>query len=252
MNASKKYKGSVTVEAAAILPVFLIAMLALVSVNLMMNFQILLQKALYEEAHKLSLECSDGHNEAISTVKEDIVSMLKESGINDYILEGGLNGIEFKDTRLDDPEYAEIVAEYVFKPFGSDFLGLICIPMTQKAVMHVWCGYEHGYFGEDIGEYVYITSDSEVYHRNRECSHIKLSIVKVTGSVDDLRNDNGGKYHSCQFCRSSKNDSPLYVTTEGSRYHNSISCTGLKRKVIAVKLGNIKDKRPCSRCGREY
>lgn len=246
----KKYQGSISVEAAAVLPLFIIGMMSLISINMMLIFQLKMQQALYNEARNLSMSCIDGHSEAISTISGIVVDELIEMNTNFSVVKDGRGGFSFDESNLDDPEYKEIIVEYSFLPFGFDLFDFVEIPVCQKSVIHVWNGYDKGYLGNQDIDYVYVAEGSEVYHINRECSHIRLSIKKVTGEeIGSLRNDDGGKYYSCELCHSKASDKDLYITTDGTKYHNKISCSGLKRSVRAVKLEDVGTRRPCKRCG---
>ena len=155
------------------------------------------------------------------------------------------------DTAIDETEGAE----YRRLDVKRELLPITCafgpLPVTveRKCLFHVWNGYQRGYYPDD--ETVFVTKDSEVYHRDRNCSHLKLSIKETTGSdIESLRNDSGSRYRQCGICHSSLSDGILYITSDGDRYHNSIDCSGLKRTVYAVYLSEVRDKRPCSRCSR--
>ena len=55
--------------------------------------------------------------------------------------------------------------------------------------------------GEKEGEIVFVAETGEVYHRDRNCSHIKLSVEAVSKSeVSSRRNVSGGKYYPCEKC----------------------------------------------------
>lgn len=45
-----------------------------------------------------------------------------------------------------------------------------------------------------------------------------------------------------------KNPSALFVTAYGDCYHSTLGCSGLKRTIKAVKLKDVGNLRPCSRC----
>ena len=243
--------GSLTVEAAAIVPVFVIGLMALISINLFLSFYLKMQQALFDVNENLSLECADGHNEAISDIEDNVIAKLDQLAANYTIVRDGKGGLDFSSSRVNDSEYLQIIVSYDFIPFGAGFFGLIAIPIKQTCLMHVWCGYEKGFFSEIDNDYVYITEASQVYHLNRECSHIKLSVSKINASeLDSLRNNNGAKYYSCDICHSKPEDSNIYITAEGSRYHNSVTCSGLKRTVRAVRKSQITGRRPCQRCGK--
>ena len=229
-----------------ILPIFMTALLALVSVLPMYLAGQRMQAQLIETAEDLAVLCSDGHNEALSSVRDDFVDRLSSEDIR--FIENGKDGIDMSGSILDDPEYIQLCVRCKLIPL-TGFFDLISIPYDKKCLSHVWCGYDKGFFPDD--EYVFITDDSEVYHLDRECSHILLRIKETSpGQVGMLRNDSGGKYRSCEICHAKMTDNKLYITTDGDRYHNSITCSGLKRTVYAVRKSEIGDRRPCSRCGR--
>ena len=68
-------------------------------------------------------------------------------------------------------------------------------------------------------------------------------------SVNLLRNKDGGKYYPCQYCKNSGGGC-VYVTDYGNRYHKSVSCSRLRRKIYAVPLSETKGKGVCSKCGK--
>ena len=88
-----------------------------------------------------------------------------------------------------------------------------------------------------------------VYHRDNQCTYLDLSI-RTAGKKDiaQLRNENGEKYRTCEKCgkKAGKN---VYITNQGNRYHSSIGCSGLKRKIYAIPISEAQGKGECSRCG---
>lgn len=201
--------GSLTIEASLILPIFLISFLALLSV-----------------------------------VKVDAIKIRTLSDLHKDAMR------EAQNIGTDSSEIVELVNSYEYDPLLS-IPGVGSINVTQRNLLHSWTGYINGYIPqtEDI-EYVYVTEGSEVYHRSRECTHIRLSITAACADeIGRLRNDSGGRYHSCELCHSSLSDDHLYITRDGDRFHNTLSCSGLKRSVRTVPLSEVGDLRPCKRCG---
>ena len=199
-------RGSLTIEAAVIIPAFVLGLLAMVSVISVKREAMDIQEELFCEAMDVAIDETDG------------------------------------------AEYRKLDIRRELFPLTRAF-GPLSVTVERKCLVHVWNGYGRGYYPDD--EIVFVTKDSEVYHRDRNCSHLKLSVREVTGSeVPSLRNESGSRYKSCGICHSRLSDGKLYITAEGDRYHNSITCSGLKRTVYAVYLSEVKDNRPCSRCGR--
>lgn len=239
-------RASLTVEAAVILPLFMMGLLALVSVPLMLLAGMRIQASVHDKAAGLTFVDHDGPVASVSDIGDEIAATLAKEDIR--FIRSGRDGIDMTGSDIDDPEYIMLCAGCDLKPL-TDVFGQIGIGFSAKCLSHVWCGYGHGFFPE--GEYVYITDDGDVYHCDRNCSHIRLTIKEVApGDIASLRNDSGSRYRPCEICHAHLSDGRLYVTSEGDRYHNSITCSALKRTVRAVRIEEAGDRRPCSRCGR--
>lgn len=98
-------------------------------------------------------------------------------------------------------------------------------------------------------EYVYITENGSVYHRNRGCSHLNVSVrVVAAEDIGNDRNNNGEKYKPCEIC-GGNGSGLVFVTPEGDRYHSKSDCSGLKRVIKIVKLSEVEGRAACSECG---
>ncbi len=200
-------KGSLSVEAALILPMFLIVLFAFFSFF-----------SQYASAAELKLQ-------AAADAKKAAV-ILGNTGI----------------TAADDITIykTEKRRSLWIDPFRTG------ITIQETAVCRPWIGFmEEGVFET----YVYITPDGEVYHLNRNCTHLKLSIRTVTmQKARRLKNVYGQKYRKCELCKTAFGKM-VYITTEGDCYHSERSCSGLKRTVRKIPFRQAGNRRPCSRCG---
>ena len=99
---------------------------------------------------------------------------------------------------------------------------------------------------------MYVPETGVVYHKDYHCTYLEPSLRIVSGeSLEALRNAGGGKYHACERCMGgAQSVGSVYITTYGERYHSTLSCSGLKRKIYAVPITEIKGKGACSKCGR--
>lgn len=239
-------KASLTIEAALVLPMFMTGLLALVSVLLMWLTAQRIQASLLNTAEHLAVLCADDKTISLPEVRDELADSLSDE---DYLfIENGNEGIDVSGSMIDDPEYIYISVSCRLIPLTGSF-GIIGVPFRRNCLAHIWCGYENGFFPD--GEYVYITDDSEVYHRDRECSHLRLTVNTATyDELPALRNNDGSRYRPCEFCKSYPSDGTIYVTPEGTKYHKSLTCSGLKRTVRAIRITETGDRRPCSRCGR--
>ena len=254
-SAPADLRGSLTIEASLVIPVFLFAMFLVLSVINLLRFHLNLQEAVHQEAKKLAMtafeswDCSDG------SVRSSVLARLDGRLMDKAPVKGGGAGIDFSGSRLDNREIVEINAAYEAQ-LPYDFFHIFGYRFAARCVMHTYIGYEMG-LGERTAEnkdeeYVYVTETGTVYHTDRECSYLRLSIRETDmDSIKQLRNSSGHKYYACESCGHAAGDR-VYITTDGTCYHSSLSCSGLKRTVSCVPLSEAGGKKACSRCGHKH
>ena len=282
---SKQVKGSLTVEASLIMPIFLYAILAFLYFIQIFTLQEKLQSALTQMGMSLAKSSYfyKDFNEVtemlefdksiipkeilpdLDSVTDQVISNLGLSifaenymdteMINRSCIKGGFEGIDFFHSSLHNEEGdLDIVISYqVSLPIQIFHFGEL--DLLQRVKVRAWTGQEEAplYSSENsLGDHVYITQTGKVYHARMDCSHIKLSIRAVNGIPYDLRNDNGGKYYACESC--TKGNEPgntvFYITNDGTRYHTKQNCSKLKRTVSKILRSEVGSRTPCKRCGK--
>ena len=242
--------GSLAVEAALVVPLFLFFMLTLLSTLHLLAFSIRLQQILFEEGIGISEKVYESDATDLSKAVSRMRGKLRSA--DQIPVEGGADGLDFSGSDLTDTEFADLSVQYTAKLMFNPFR-LFHREFCQHVLFHRWIGYENGLHGRNAAGteiYVYITEDSQVYHRSRNCTHIRLHISEADGAdIDSLCNTDGDRYKPCRHCHPKKGDAPLYITTDGDCYHNTLTCSGLSRSVRAIPLSQVGNRRPCSRCG---
>lgn len=269
--------GSLTVEAALVLPLFLIVMNSFLILFQVMIFQVHLQAAMDCAVQKASAyyyaveqiqkgEDADTVEEAgelgrelltwgitAAYLKGQIFAEMDERFWEAPWLQGGRSGLTLLQSRFPDEEGAiDLVVSYRIRlPFWPGRIGTVV--MSQRSRRMVWTGTVRWRPKEEeqSEKMVYVTENGSVYHLNPDCSHLHLSIQTVwKEELSGLRNQNGGKYNACERCVRLQNVLYVYITDSGDRYHNSLSCPGLVRNIRRVPLSGL-SLPPCSRCGKE-
>lgn len=249
---NRQPKGSLTIEASFVIPIFLFAMFMVLSVINLLRFHLNLQEAVHQETKKLAMTAYNEWNCSQGSIRTNVLKHLNGALMDKAPVKGGASGIDFSETRLNDREVIEIIASYDSElPYDS--LGLFEKRFSTKCVMHTFTGYDKGLEGRTVDEskeeYVYITETGTVYHRDRECTYLRLSIKETSkDSLDTIRNSSGHKYYPCEKC-GKKAGSRVYITKDGTCYHSTLHCSGLKRTVKCIPLSKVGGRGPCSRCG---
>ena len=236
-SASTRKKGSITVEAAMAVPIFFFATLALVLLLELLYVQTAVRSGLQEAGKKLAVQAVEVPAVIPSNLERDV--------------EGGSSGINCNQSYLSPfTGIGEIQASYQVR---IPVPGFSIAPISYKETMRIkaWTGYEAGGVGEEDDQIVYVTDTGVVYHKNPHCTHLDLSIHAAASSeLNSLRNESGGKYHACEKCvHGSSMGGSVYITNQGDRYHNSLTCSGLKRTVYTARISEVPGKRACSKCG---
>ncbi|MCL2253028.1 MAG: pilus assembly protein [Lachnospiraceae bacterium] len=214
--SSSETNGSMTIEAAMVMPIFIFFI-----VSLLYIFQIII-------------------------VQTETLQDLHQHG-NRRMFEAYQHRDRYDDAILELTESYHIKPYLLWQDFGR-------LRVVQKYYGHVWVGFDLSRNTDsnyNDKEYVYIALTGTVFHMSMNCSHLKLSVINVDGrTISSLRNDSGAKYYRCERCPTESGD-VLYVTSFGTRYHSDVNCSGLKRTVSIVSMEEAVSRgyRGCSRCG---
>ena len=240
---------SVTVSAALAIPLFVFAALCLVYLFEINAIGLSLQSAVNHSAKRVSENVVHHGHLNHGQLKSNIIDLVGSERIERSIIHNGSNGISVSGSRYrSDIEELEIEIEYLIRLPIQTF-GLLQMEKTLEFNLKPWTGYLNPTGEAGDGEIVYITETGTVYHVNYSCTHLKLSIQFVPySSLSGIRNESGGIYYSCNRCVFGSTMAGVYITDYGTNYHNSLSCSGLKRTVFAVQKSEVAGWRGCSRC----
>lgn len=267
-----------TVEAALVLPVVLFVFCAFLYFMVIFNMQVILQQELTENARDIARytfvyeeiltmapsqekELKDGlepeltdvlyHGFSAAYALEQIKEGTGREWLDNSCIKRGADGLSLlSDSLLDNSQMVDMVLRYQVEiPYlPGDFFELLCV---QRVRIRAFTGFMPGKQEEESEqELVYITETGMVYHTNKYCTHLNLSIKAVDSrNIATLRNNNGGKYYACELCNGTPEASGIvYLTVHGDRYHGSTDCQGLKRTWKAIPLSQVGERRECTRC----
>ena len=254
-DRSGTIRGSLTIEASLVIPLFMFAMFTVLSIINLLRFHLNLEEALHQEARELAVTAYSRWDITPDGIREGVLGRLNEALLEKAPVKGHAEGIDLTGCGLDNREVIELNAVYEAQ-LPYDLLNLFDYRFAAKCVMHTYIGYEKGlsagFGGREDEEYVYVTETGTVYHRDRECTYLRLSIRETTkDKVKDLRNSSGHKYYPCRECGKRAGDT-VFITKDGTCYHGSLTCSGLKRTVRCIPLSKVGGRGPCSRCSKKH
>ncbi len=258
-------KGSLTVEAALVFPLFIFAIIAVIMIGEGVRFSGNMNASLMETGKTLSMYAYAGDRTSLmkgSLIGGKAVSLtlgksltLKDLDSHKMGLipvENGKSGLSFiHSCVMDKDQMIDLNTIWRMKVFF--FLpGVEGFKVVDRARIRAFTGYDNTRRedrAEEDEEMVFITEKGRVYHRDRSCRHLNINIRQTSkASVGRERNCNGGKYYPCEYCGGGSGDA-LYITEDGDRYHTKISCPGLKRSIHTVPISEVGGRPPCSHCG---
>ncbi len=262
-------KASITLETSLILPLFLFAMINLLSmldiIRLYSNIEMVLHQAgkemaVYAYAYEKIVDSDNTVLDMIESigysnlyVKEKLIKELDKNYLNSSPLVKGENGISLLQSQIMKDDMIDLVAEYKVKPVIG-MIGFRQMPLINRCRMRSWTGYDNtkgAGKAEDNDTIVYVAENGTVYHTNRSCTHLILSIKKTSlQKISTLRNENGGKYYPCEICGNDSTSNIVYITEQGDRYHKNSECSGLKRTIYAISIHEVGNRKECYRCSQ--
>lgn len=245
-----RLKGSMTLEAAVILPLYAGFIVSILFFFRVLQIETEVAEALSYASRMTAVESSVVESEAAQLTSAELLfrkEVAQYSLIKEYVSING-QGITLLGSSAKG-DYIKLCATYKIRlPIG--FFGVSGFTQTQKSVSRKWTGKHIN--SEEDDPYVYYTETGKVYHLTKSCPYLDLSIQKVPlAEVSGLRNKSKRKYSGCRKC--AKNLSGViyvYITDYGVLYHKDISCSGLKRTIYTVRLSQVGERPPCSKCGK--
>lgn len=263
---SQKLNASMTVEAALALPLFLFFIVNLISVISIIGLQSRFNAALHQVGNKMAfygyayekaagVMLPDGVASIMLTqlyAREELVDYVGAEYLDQSCIKNGASGLRFDGTSImESGDIVEICVNYQVLPLFR-FLGFDSFDMSQRYYGRAWTGYDVELGMSDFTQddpMVYVTETGTVYHTNRNCTYLNPAVMTVDAAgIADKRNQSGGKYYSCEICGSGNVQGDLYITTQGSSYHTTITCSGLKRTIYTIPLSKVGGRGRCSRC----
>ena len=272
IRMKKRNCGSITLEATLVVPVFLFCVISLMYFFQIMLIQERISQGLWETAKEASryacvYEGIGGKKEeskSKTTAKKWVSGALTMIRMSEYLpdemldhscIKGGKSGIFYKSSILETEEKISLAAMYQVEfPVMTKILPTM--DFTQQVKTRGFVGtYKIGLDKKEMEEediYVYMTKTGTVYHTTLSCTHINLGIQSVSyQEAQKARNQSGGKYKSCHKCTKSaklSNQSRVYISNTGDRYHTDLECSGLTRDIRKVKLSELNGVGACQRC----
>ena len=242
--------GSVTVEAAVVLPLLFLAAILIMMLLEMQATDLRVRDGAQAAARQSAARGIVRPGSGAAALEADMVSAIGAERLSASFVVGGSGGIS-TDGSVMDPVTGigtlrwKYRIRLPFPVFGSP-LGEYTGAIRYKA----WNGYHESGEDEEEEEMVYVAENGIVYHRNPSCTHLALSITSVSfNNLSTCRNESGGKYHACEFCGGHANsDGTVYIARDGDCYHSRRDCGGLKRTVDKIPISQVGGRRPCSRC----
>lgn len=260
-------RGSMTLEAAFVLPFFLFAVLNILFAVNIIGTQSRINAALHQVGNKMAFS-GYAYNATIGNVLPDgLAGVALTEGYargqvtayvgSDYLekscVKDGVNGISFAGSSvMGEGDIIDLRVSYRVKPFVQ-LMGFDGFLMSQRYYAKAWTGYDASGSVSDFSAedpMVYVTETGTVYHIDRNCTYLNPKVESVAAEeASGRRNASGAKYAPCGFCGTGAGGNEVYITNFGNSYHNKHNCPGLKRTIYTVPLSEVGARGRCSKCG---
>lgn len=254
--SSASFSGSMTVEAALVLPIFLSAILLLSGMFDALTVCSQVNHYLCMTGRRIAAYSQSADTVTTQDMYQTFYTHLKESGIDGSHVWGGYAGLVPQLEILDDGTCIKISVHYWVK-FPGYLMAAKKIRDEEVVYVRPWTGatlseYESLNRAEQ-SELVYVAENGGVYHKNVSCSYLALSICAcLLENVPQLRNQSGARYIPCERCgHAGDAQMTVYIADDGRAWHTNRMCSGLKRTVGGMHQDEAEHKglKPCSRCG---
>ena len=214
-------RGSLTLEAAVIMPLLACFFTLLLFFFRVMQVQLVVQDTLQETARALALYAGtkEETNSAmyLALAKGSVAVQLSEDENVCRYVSGEVLGISLIESEFDGDDIF-LKANYRME-FPIKLLGSRALYLHQQVCYRKWTGWNNGLNVKADAEYVYVTPTGKAYHKTNACPYLDLSIRSVEiNEIPLLRNESGQKYQKCGGCadKNAENLKVVWRTPSGS------------------------------------
>lgn len=246
-------KGSVSIEASLVLPLFLFVMLFFIYVGNVYTVKAAVYEGCIETTEYMAEYAYLTDNFETAPIMDTAMAQVRffeyvdsKALLDKYVI-GGKAGVVFLGSSFpNDDGYIELKATY-FVRINIPFFRHFSTKCTENIRQRAYLGRQDEETNEEKAEeedtYVYVTENGVVYHNSRSCTYLKPDIHTST-----LTSAAASGYSKCKYCGGSGDGaSKVYITTYGDAYHCRQSCSRLKRTVERKKKREV-HLPPCSKC----
>lgn len=247
-------QGSMTVEAAVVFPILLCALMGILLWAKVLVVNQSMEMALLETGRQLArkeyLYTKKGREGSSIAMARALFKKNQKQG------DGG-KGISVSEPQFLGTEYKEKSKEIRLKVryrihIPMMLLGTWKIQMGGSIHQKAWNGYAPAEGENTVGEsdYVYVTVNGTVYHKDGQCYHLHVTIKETQQTTPYYEGKTG--YRPCEHCIRQKSEraNTLYIPEEGDCFHTDPGCSGLIRTVQYVKKDEVGTMVPCSHCSQ--
>ncbi len=242
-------KGSITLEAAAVISIFFLGVICLTYLFELMALQTTIANGLHAIGKELAVEAYANPIFLPSQIEKRLIEEIGSHRLDNSIIAGGSGGLDCEQSK----KYwnTSIMDLSVSYQLEIPILMFRIPVLRQNETLRVkgWTGYEGSGGASHKEDVVYVTEHGLVYHNERDCTYLDLSVKAVdSDNVVDLRNESGGRYYACAYCGGKSEKQLVYITSYGNRYHSSLNCSRIKRKVFEIPRKQAYGIGGCSKC----
>lgn len=266
----KNIKGSITVETALTLPFLLLIWIGFLHWIPVMQFYAETQLAMEELSQNVAvysygmdlleagLDLPEKDEQIAGVIQQGVIPGIayelifrgREAAAEKAGVKGVIN-TGFSTLDLEN-QWADVVVKYRIRLPGFPF-PMGGMDVVQRSGRRLWTG--RSLCAEGSGakeEMVYITKNGRVYHRDRFCPYLSISLeYHSMEAISEMRNADGEIYRPCESCNPSESDGGGFIASYGNRYHSRTSCPALVRNIDRVPISQAVGMGPCHKCGIE-
>ena len=242
--------GSMTLEAALVVPIFFFAMLCMTYLFEIMVVRTEVRGALYQAGKEIGEQSYLSPVLSAASLKTRLVNHMGKERIENSLIKNGTQGLRcFKTLVNEKTAVMQLSVEYDIQ-LSVLFFDLPSGTFEETFRLKGWKGeVQEEKEEEEETEVVYITENGTVYHKDMSCTYLDVRVRGIIAkTIGDARNASGGKYYECELCKDKSHCGILYVSEYGTRYHTTLSCSKIKRNVYAVPLEDVADRKGCEKC----